>query len=152
MTRQQLLHMHASARVFQERYDSAFAPWGMKAPAPTLGQDIDSYRRDLAVKAKRLLPEVHELAKVQYRSLKDDALNSLEPQLLRAVRTLATDNDSVPYDAPLRRVEKIDGNGNKLVEWIGQRSFIHDFARPGRRVTSFLTPHGRVNAGGQPVR
>jgi hypothetical protein len=152
MTRDQLLHMHASARVYQERYDDAFQPWGVRAPAPVLGQDIGTYRRNLAVQAKHLLPEDHNLAKIQYRRMDDSILNNFEPDLLKAVRTHATDNSSVPYDAPLRRVEEVDTNGLKIVKWIGQRSFIHDFTRPGRLVTSFLTPHGRVNASGQPIR
>jgi hypothetical protein len=152
MTREQILQQHASARVYQERYDSVLEPWGVRAPAPVLGEDIDTYRRNLAVQAKRLLPDGHELKKVQYRGLPSDAFNGLESQLLGAVRTIATDNTSVPYDAPLRRVEDVDANGLKIVKWVGQRSFIHDFTRPGRRVVSFLTPHGRVNASGIPVR
>ena len=55
-TREQLLRAQASARVYQERYDKAFQPWGVQAPAPVLGEPIDDYRRTLAVKAKRLLP------------------------------------------------------------------------------------------------
>jgi hypothetical protein len=33
----------------------------------------------------------------------------------------------------MRRVEEVDGNGMKIVKWIGQRSFVHDFTIPGRR-------------------
>jgi hypothetical protein len=52
----------------------------------------------------------------------------------------------------MRRFAGTDSNGLKIYKFVGQRSFIHDFTREGRRVTSFLTPHGRVNASGQPVR
>jgi hypothetical protein len=133
MNREQILQIHAAARVIQARYDAAFEPWGVRAPEPPLGQDLDTYRRNLAVQAKRLLPENHQLRKVQYRGLQDDTLNAFEPQLLNAVRTHAMDNSTVPYDAPLRRVEVRDQNGLKVVNWIGQRSFIHDFTRPCRR-------------------
>jgi hypothetical protein len=119
--------------VYQERYDNAMQPWGVRAPAPTLGQDIEVYRRNLAVQAKRLLPDGHELKEVQYRAMPDSILNKFEPDLLSAVHSTASQNDTVPFDAPLRRVEEVDQNGLKIVKWIGQRSFIHDFTRPGRR-------------------
>ena len=61
MTREQLLQMHNSARVYQQRYDDAFFAWGVRAKAPTLGEDIDIYRRHLAVMGKKLLPENHDL-------------------------------------------------------------------------------------------
>ena len=37
-----------------------------------------------------------------------------------------------------RRVVKIDQNGMKQVDFIGQRHFVHEFTRPGRRVVSFM--------------
>jgi hypothetical protein len=64
MSREQYLRQQASARVFQERADSAFEPWGVRAPAPTLGEDVGDYRRKLAIQAKRLLPDDHELRQV----------------------------------------------------------------------------------------
>jgi hypothetical protein len=85
MSREQLLRAQASARIFQERADTALAPRDIRAPAPVLGEDVAKYRRDLAVKLKRILPEVHELRKVQYRRLDDATLSIFEPQLYRAV-------------------------------------------------------------------
>ena len=90
MTREQLLQAQASARVFQERADDALSPWDIRAPAPVLGQDVREYRRDLAVKLKRMLPEEHELRKVQYRRLDDATISIFEPQLYRAVQAEAT--------------------------------------------------------------
>ena len=54
MTRDQILQMNASARVYQERYDTAFEPWGVRVRAPVLGEDIHSYRRDLAVQTQAI--------------------------------------------------------------------------------------------------
>ena len=45
-TREQLLQAHASARVYQERYDHSFQPWGMRAPEPVVGEPVDDYRRN----------------------------------------------------------------------------------------------------------
>jgi hypothetical protein len=59
----------------------------------------------------------------------------------------------VPHDVPLCRVDDIDQNGLKIVKFIGQRSFIHDFARPGRVVLGFRIPgEGVRNTSGRLVR
>jgi hypothetical protein len=96
MSRDQLLQMQASGRVFQERADNALQPWDLRAPHPVLGEDIATYRRDLAVKLKRQLPEGHELRKVQYRRLDDATLSAFEPQLYRAVAAEAHNPNTVP--------------------------------------------------------
>jgi hypothetical protein len=145
------MQMQASGRVYQERADNALSPWDIPAPAPVLGEDISKYRRDLAVKLKRLLPETHQLRKVQYRRLDDAILSAFEPDLYRAVRAEARNPNTVPR-GEYRRVVKIDSNGMKMVEWIGQESFIKEFTRPGRRVTSFRTDQGFVDASGRPLR
>ena len=152
MTREQIMQMHSSARVLQERYDSALEPWGVRARAPTLGEDIDHYRREELIRVKKLLPENHELRKVQIRQLRDDAIDVLEPQILRAARETAYRSDTVPADAPLRRVEERDANGLVSYRFVGQRSFIHDLARVGRRVVSFRTDQGFVDASGRGLR
>ena len=64
--REQLLQAMPAARVYQERYETAFQPWGLRAQAPVVGEPLDAYRRPLAVKAKRLLPDGHELRKVNF--------------------------------------------------------------------------------------
>jgi hypothetical protein len=60
MSREELMRVQASARIYQERADNALQPWNIRAPAPTLGEDVDKYRRTLAVKIKRQLPETHQ--------------------------------------------------------------------------------------------
>jgi hypothetical protein len=97
--------------------------------------------------AKKLLPEDHQLRRVQYRRQQDDALDVFEPQLLSAVRQHAHQNDTVPETAPLREVvEHNPSNGQKIVKFIGLRSFIHDLKAPVRRVLSFTTDKGRFDA------
>jgi hypothetical protein len=150
-TRDQLLQMQASGRVYQARYDQAFQPWGVRAPEPVMGESIDDYRRKLAVKAKRLLPDGHELKPVQFRSLPDDVLDNFERRLLKDCRDAAYRSDSVP-PGELRRVEEIDGNGHKEVKWIGQESFVKQFTTPGRRVVGFRTDQGFFNTSGRYIR
>ena len=151
MTREQLLRQQSSGRVFQERYDNALQPWDIGAPAPVLGQDIQTYRRDALIEMKRLLPREHELRGVQIRQLSNDALDVFEPQILQACRTEAYNATSVPL-GEMRRVVEIDQSGLKIVKFIGQESFVKEMGRPGRRVTSFRTSQGFVDASGRALR
>lgn len=151
MTREQLLQAQASGRVYQERYDQAFQPWGVQAPAPVLGESIEDYRCKLAIKAKRLLPEGHKMREVQFRALRNDAFDIFEPQLLKDCRDAAYRADSVPL-GQMRRVEEIDGNGNKIVKFIGRQSFVRDLMIPGRRVLGFRTDQGFMNTSGRFLR
>ena len=152
MTYDQQLQVRDAARVIQERYNSAFEPWDRRADAPTIGADFYEYQRDLAVKAKKYLPEDHQLRKLQYRRMPNDVFQQFEPQLLKAVRDAAHDPDTVPL-GQMRRVVEVDGNtGMKIVKWIGRESFVKDMTRPGRRVASFLTPYGHVDASGRALR
>jgi hypothetical protein len=151
MSREQLMQMQASGRIYQERYDNALAPWDQRAPAPVLGQDVDSYRRDTLVKIKRLLPDDHGLRKIQIRQMANDVLNVFEGQLLKACRAEAYNPKTVPV-GEFRRVVDVDQNGMKIVKFIGQQSFVKDMGRPGRRVVSFRTDQGFVDASGRALR
>jgi hypothetical protein len=147
LTRDLLLRTLSVARMHQAHYDPYLQPWGTRPREPTLGESIDHYRADLAVAAKKLLPEGHKLREVQYRALDKDAMDVLEPQLLQAVKDHAYSNDTVPEDAPLRQVTHVDpSNGHKEIRFIGSRSFVHDFKAPVRRVVSFMTDRGRYDA------
>jgi hypothetical protein len=100
----------AAARQFQEYYDSTLRQVGTRAPAPSLGVSVNDYRRETLRTLKHtFLPPAHDLFKVQYRALKADALDALEPQLLKAVVTEAVNPAHVPVgqlkkDRTLRRV------------------------------------------------
>jgi hypothetical protein len=148
MSRDQLLQMQASARVYQERADNALAPWDIRAPGPVLGEDINKYRRDLAVKLKRLLPEDHKLRKIPYRRMDDAVLANFEPLLYKAVYDMAHDASSVP-PGEMRKVIEMDQGGTRITKWIGQEHFVREMTRPGRRVTSFMH---RYDAAGRPLR
>jgi hypothetical protein len=146
MTREQLIQKQASLRVFQARADVAFAPWGMRAPEPAIDADPDRYQRRLMIMAKRQLPHGHELRDLEVNQLPANTLPIYEPMLFKACHDAALRPDAVP-EGELRRVEKIDGNGNKVIDFVGQRSFVHDFTTPGRRVVSFTCgERGRYDA------
>ncbi len=112
----------------------------------------ERYRRELAYLAKKRLPEGHELTKFQVKHCPRDVLDVVEPQIFAACRASALQNDSVPFDVPLRRVEERDQSGVKAIRWVGSRSFVHDLKAPVRRVLGFRTEHGYVDITGSRLR
>jgi hypothetical protein len=151
MTQEQLLEVQRRCRVYQERADSVFEPWGFQAPAPVVGEDPGDYRRRLALLAKKQLPDDHKLRQVQVRRMDDETLNAIEPQLFQACQTEAFNPNTVP-PGQFRRVPYTGPDGYKEIRFIGPRSFIFDFTRPGRRVVSFNTSNGPMDAGGRFLR
>src|SRR6266540_466242 len=127
-----------AARQFQAFYDDTLRKVGMRAPQPTLGQTCNDYRRETLRNLKRtFLPQNHDLYQVQFRQLKADALQILEPQLLNACVVEANNPAHVP-PGELRKVEELDEYGKlKTIRWIGQESFVKAMGRPGRRVVKF---------------
>jgi len=145
-------HLSACLK-FQEYYDNTLRKVGMRAPQPTLGQTVNDYRRETLRTMKRtFLPQNHPLYAVQMRALKADALAALEPQVLTACVAEANNPCHVP-PGELKRVERLDQYGQvKTIDWVGQESFVKAMMRPGRRVVSFRTDHGYVDASGRGLR
>jgi hypothetical protein len=145
-------HLSACLK-FQEYYDDTLRKVGMRAPQPTLGQTVNDYRRETLRTIKRtFLPQNHPLYQVQMRALKADALGALEPQVLEAA-VVEANNPIHVTPGELRKVEELDDYGKlKTIKWIGQESFVRAMGRPGRRVVSFRTDHGYVDASGRGLR
>jgi hypothetical protein len=140
--RQHILRVHRSLQdTVQSRADEAFEPWGFRAPAPTLGCDPDEYRRDMLVKAKKLLPGTNRLRHVKIWDLPANALSQFEDLIYPQARAEAHRPDSVP-PGELRKVHVPTANGHEIIEWVGQQSFVVGMGRPGRGVVAFRTPHG----------
>jgi hypothetical protein len=137
MTQEQALEVQRRCRVYQERADQVFEPWGFRAPEAVIGEDPGDYRRRLALLAKKQLPDDHRLRQVQVRRMDDETLNAIEPQLFQACRTEAFNPNTVK-PGEFRRVTQTHPDGYKEVRFVGPRSFVFDMGRPGRRVVSFL--------------
>jgi hypothetical protein len=151
MTEAQLKYQQRSARLYQERFDNALRDIGVRAPEPVLGQDPNSYRREVLRMIKKDHLQNHELYKLNMRGLPDEVLDNFEPMVINAAKSELCNNDNVP-PGELRKVDKFDAFGRLCETNFYGESFVKQLNRPGRRVTSFLTPHGRVNAAGQPVQ
>jgi hypothetical protein len=144
-------HFDAS-RKWQEFYQREVEDIGLNIPPPTLGQTTNSYRREMMrLLKKTFLPPSHELSRVQMRSLPDDVLEGYEKMLLPAVKVQAFNPATVPR-GEIREVVKTDVNGLRVRNFIGQESFVRGMMRPGRRVVSFLTSNGFVDASGRGLR
>jgi hypothetical protein len=126
---------------------------GARAPAPILGQSVNTYRREALRQMKRtFLPQNHPLYQVQFRSLRADALPVSEQQLLPACVEEANNPQHVP-PGELRQIEERDEFGQlKMIRFVGQEHFTKFMGRPGRRVISFTTDRGRFDASGRPLR
>ena len=102
MTREQILRQDAALRVYQERADAALAPWGIRAPPPTVSDDpayAEKYRRNLAAIAKYCLPEDHALRNYNLKNPTKtplDIFEVVEPQVFQACRDSALRNDTPP--------------------------------------------------------
>jgi hypothetical protein len=130
-------HFNA-ARKFQEYYDNALREIGVRAPSPVLGQTLGEYRRETDRTLKRTcLPPNHDLYKVNYRGLKNDSLQALEPQLLKACVAEMNNPDTVT-PGEFRKVEVHDPYGRvQMTKFIGPECFVKQMGRPGRRVVAF---------------
>ena len=144
-------HFDAS-RKWQEHYQKEVEDIGLRIPSPVLGQSTNDYRRELMrLLKKTFIPTTHDLYRVQMRQLPDDVLSGFEDMLLPACKTEAFNPLTVPK-GEIREVVKTDVNGLKVRHFIGQDSFVKFMGRPGRRVVSFRTDQGYVDASGRGLR
>jgi len=141
-----------AARRWQEHYQKEVEDIGLRVPSPVLGQTTNNYRREIMrLLKKTFIPQTHDLYKVQMRQLPDDVLAGFEQMLLPACRTEAFNPATVPR-GEIREIVKTDANGLKVRHFIGQDHFTKFMMRPGRRVISFRTDHGYVDASGRGLR
>jgi hypothetical protein len=141
-----------NARKWQEHYQKEVEDIGLRVPSPVLGQTTNNYRREIMrLLKKTFIPQTHDLYKVQMRQLPDDVLAGFEQMLLPACRTEAFNPATVPR-GEIREIVKTDANGLKVRHFIGQDHFTKFMMRPGRRVISFRTDHGYVDASGRGLR
>ena len=121
-------------------YDDALREVGVRAPAPVLGQSVRDYRRETLRMLKYTLPEDHPLRQVNYRGLRTDSLNALEPQVMAAFKAEKV-NPNKLADGEYKPVPKLNPYGQvQETRFIGKESFVKFMGRPGRRVVNFMRP------------
>jgi hypothetical protein len=107
-----------------------------------MGQTVTDYRREMCRQFKRtFLPQNHDLYRVNYRGLKNDSLQALEPQLLQAC-VVEANNPNTVDPGEFRKIEVRNQYGQlQMTKFIGPECFVKQMGRPGRRVTSFSKPY-----------
>jgi hypothetical protein len=159
------MRQRAIARAYQARADAVFAEWGTRAKQRVEGEDVEDYRRNLCVQAKKLLPysddrpspdhtaTFGDLRRLRLWSMSPEVFAGFEPQIYQAAAVAYARDDTCPADGTLREVVKVDPvTGYKEVRFYGRQSFVRGMNREGRRVSSFRTDHGYVDASGRPLR
>jgi hypothetical protein len=147
---------HANVEA-QAWWDPLYQKLGTRARAPVEGEDHWQYRADMAVKAKSNLPKTHELARnLQLRKLARDenktAFRAFERQIHDAFDAYVVSADSAPT-GEIREIKEYDQTGTlRSSKFIGQNCFVKAMGRPGRRVLSFNTSNGPVDASGRFLR
>jgi hypothetical protein len=151
-SREHLLDVQAEKRKYQARADDALQPWGERAPMSRADETINRYRRRLADTMQRRLPEDDELRGLDLARMPQDAYDRFEAQLYPKVAAAADRPDSTAA-GELREVTRVDPrNGFKVNLFVGRESFVRQLGREGRRVVSFRTDQGFVDASGRALR
>jgi hypothetical protein len=147
------LRQRSIARTYQARADAVFAEWGTRAKERAEGEDPEDYRRDQAVRLKKLLPfsddkpapdlpSFRELRRLKLWGLDRNGFEAVEPMIYRAAAIAYARDDTVPIGEE-RAVTKVDPvTGHKETRFYRRESFIKDMNRPGRRVVKFRTSDG----------
>ena len=118
----------------QARADSVAQMFGKSAPRWLSGETLPQYERRLATGFRQ-----HSKAwsEVKMSDLPDRAFQNAQEQIY-ADAMAAAHHPTDLGEGEMRRVMKTDPDTNlKRIEWMGNRSFIADLGRPGRRVAAF---------------
>jgi hypothetical protein len=142
-----------AARQWQEEFDNTLQDIGLRAMQPTLGQSCGDYVRESFRMIKRtFLPPIHPLYKVNMRGLDASAINPMWGELKKAAREEAYNPATVP-EGEFREIIRTDQrNGMKIHDFVGRDCFVKFMGRPSRRVVSFRTEQGAVDASGRFLR
>jgi hypothetical protein len=141
-----------AARKFQAYFDDALREVGLRAPAPVLGETVNRYRREVLRTIKKTFLQNHKFGAINCRGIPADILPGIEPQILQAAVTEANNPQNVPV-GEIRAINRLDETGRvRCIDFVGRESFVKAMGRPGRKVVSFRTPQGAVDASGRFLR
>src|SRR6516165_9889305 len=154
-SREHMLDRQSVMRQYQARADDALQPWGERAPAPVADESVDEYRVRLVKIVQKRLPEGDEYREMPMRRTQrqsPDAFKNFEDVIYPRARAAAERLDSIAQGEE-RAITHVDPiNGHKSVTFLRRDCFTNDFTRRGRRVVSFWSPHGRMDANGRLLR
>lgn len=116
----------------QERCDSVASAFGQNAQPPMAGEHPLRYRRRLLRPFQR---HSKQFADINLDAVNDAAvLNGIEASIYADALSAANRPESYT-SGELREVKRKDSTGRVISTFYGNRSFIREFAAPGRRVS-----------------
>ena len=152
MTEQQYAEMQRRIRGYQAYYDEALRDVGARADQVLIGETGKQYDCLMLSSLQLGIPNGNPLRKIDVYNLDADVRANFRPQIVQAFvaeKKHPTDLE----DGEIRKVEVKDQYGVvKENQFFGNHCFVKYMGRPGRRVVSFLTNHGHVDAGGRALR
>ncbi|WP_296714666.1 hypothetical protein [Rhodoblastus sp.] len=129
---EQIKSDHA-CRGLQAEFDEILQPWGRSAPRPAAGENLDHYKRRLGNELVARLPQRHPMAQIDCLRLRNDALDAIMPQIVKAATEAAVSADSVPAGHIEMRKYRDSDSGHVENRFYGKQSFVVEMGRPSKR-------------------
>jgi hypothetical protein len=111
---------------FQARADDMLQKWGVRAPAPALGETGRDYRVRVMRMIARRLPGDNQLRHVPWKRCDDAALNAFEPELFAAAEAAVHDTRFMEPGEMREVVERDPKNNQEIHRFIGPQSFVRN--------------------------
>jgi hypothetical protein len=137
----------------QARWDATFSKLDRSCPPQRADESEMNYLRRLSRVGRKYIPRGEDIARVAFdHTLPDDVVPRYSELMRECVeRNLMRTDNMEP--GTMRAVMITDENtGSKQRCWIGPDSFVKEMGRPCRRVASFSTGHGAMDASGRYLR
>jgi hypothetical protein len=141
-------------REIQASYADSFNALGSECPMPADDETPGRFRRKLYDRLRRKLAPGHELANIRSDEIavSPEVFSNFESRLFEAARQEAEhpSPENLPVDGMVMRTRIDRDTGEKQIHWHGQKSFIADLSRRGRKVTRIVHPPSMSVLWGQP--
>lgn len=122
----------------QARADGVFQMFGKQAPRPMNAETLQEYRLRIANDLKEHSP-TWKASNLAVIAVDDASFDVIEKSLYDEARRTAMDPPDLT-NGELRAITRTDSTTNRLVtEFVGKRSFVHDFSQPAQYVTKIIT-------------
>jgi 8-oxo-dGTP pyrophosphatase MutT (NUDIX family) len=133
---------HAAFADAQARADDVFRLFGKAASRPLMGEDLVAYRKRLTRQLQAYSPTWKE-TNLDVVAVVSAAFEVIERDIYNHARNAAYTPDDLP-EGQLRAVVRSDHEtGRNVTEFVGNGSFVRDFAMPAQYVTKIVTDQHR---------
>jgi hypothetical protein len=140
-------------REYQERYDPAFAAFGVGTPQAVADESPGRYRRRLFESLQRKLPDSNEWSDVRADDIPASARANIEALVIAAAKAEGArpSEANLPPSGEMISRTRIDDMNQRMTEWFGRESFIKSLGRPGRPVERIVDRRSNSVIWGKPL-